>query len=293
MLPAGIAEKIRLIEIQSKKQVQDVFSGVYKSTFKGRGVEFAEVREYQPGDDVRFIDWNVTARLGRPFVKLFQEERQLTVMLMVDLSGSGLFGSKKLSKNELACQVGAVFAFSALYNNDKVGMMLFSDTVEKFVVPAKGNSHILSLVRDILMFQPRGRKTDIKGALRWFSKVQKKPAVVIILSDFLDQNYEQELRLVNQRHDVIAVKLHDPREREIPSIGLVRLEDAETGEILLVNTSDPVFRKEFARKTREIENTWQETMKKARVDYISLATDEDYIRKLAAFFKKRALRMKQ
>lgn len=293
MLPAGIADKIRLIEIQSKKQVQDVFSGAYKSVFKGRGVEFSEVREYQPGDDVRFIDWNVTARLGRPFVKLFQEERQLTVMLMVDLSGSGLFGSRKLSKNELASQIGAVFAFSALYNNDKVGMMLFSDTVEKFVLPAKGNSHILSLVRDILMFKPRGRKTDIKGALRWFSKVQKKPAVVMILSDFLDQGYEQELRLVNQRHDVIAVKLHDPREREFPSIGLVRLEDAETGEVMLVNTSDPGFRKAFARQTAKIEADWQETMKKARVDFISLSTQEDYVAKLAAFFKRRALRMKQ
>ncbi|MCL5036003.1 MAG: DUF58 domain-containing protein [Chloroflexi bacterium] len=293
MLPPGIADKIRLIEIHSKKQVHDVFSGAYKSVFKGRGIEFSEVREYLPGDDVRLIDWNVTARMGRPFIKLFQEERQLTVMLMVDLSGSGLFGSAKISKNELACQVGAVFAFSALRNSDKVGMILFTDHVEKYVVPAKGNSHALSLIRDVLMFRPEGRNTDISGAFRWFSKVQKKPAVVIILSDFLDSGYEKNLRLMNQRHDVVAIKIHDPRERSFPSLGLIRLEDAETGEISLLNTSDPGFRKEFAKKTEETELKWQETMKRARVDFVSLSTDEDYIPKLAAFFKRRALSMKQ
>ncbi|MCD6309672.1 MAG: DUF58 domain-containing protein [Candidatus Eremiobacteraeota bacterium] len=291
MLPPGIAEKIRLIEIQSKKQVHEVFSGAYKSVFKGRGIEFFEVREYLPGDDVRLIDWNVTARMGRPYVKLFQEERQLTVMLMVDLSGSGRFGSGKISKNELACQVAAVFAFSALRNNDKVGMILFTDRIEKFVPPARGNSHVLSLIRDILLFKPEGRKTDIAGALRWFFRVQKKSAVVIILSDFLDEGYNKNLRLMDQHHDVIAIKIHDPRERDFPSIGLVRLEDAETGEVTLINTSDPGFRKEFARKTDEEEQTWQQAMKSARVDFISLSTDEDYIPKLVSFFKKRTLRM--
>ena len=251
MIPREIFKKVRQIEIRTNREVTDVLGGQYHSVFKGRGMEFEEVREYLPGDEVRSIDWNVTARFGHPFIKKFKEERELTVMLVVDVSASGQFGSVRQTKNELAAELAAVLAFSAIRNNDKVGLIMFTDRIEKFVPPKKGRRHVLRVVREILAFQPQGRGTDLQLALDYLNSVQSRRAVTFVVSDFQvtdEESVRKKLRVASKRHDVIALSLRDPREEELPAVGLLELRDAETGERALVDTFDRKVREEFAAK---------------------------------------------
>ncbi len=240
MITKEILKQVRQIEIRTKGLVNQVFSGEYHSVFKGRGMEFSEVREYQFGDDIRNIDWNVTARFGHPFIKVFEEERELTVILMVDLSGSLNFGSADKTKQEVAAELSAILAFSALKNNDKVGLILFTDKIEKFVPPRKGNKHVLRIIRDVLSFEPEGKSTNLKGALEYMNNAIKKRSIVFLLSDFMDSDFEKILRVVGKRHDLIGIVLNDKREEEIPKVGVIRFTDAETGQERWVDTSNPV-----------------------------------------------------
>ncbi|MFQ5600071.1 MAG: DUF58 domain-containing protein, partial [Candidatus Krumholzibacteriia bacterium] len=249
-IPAEVLQKVQRLEIQMKHLVNDIFSGEYHSVFKGRGMEFAEVREYTPGDDIRSIDWNVTARLGSPYVKKYVEERELTVMLAVDLSASGFFGSGTLLKRELATEVCSILAFSAVRNNDKVGCVLFTDDVELFVPPQKGRQHALRVIRDLLYFEPEGRGTDMGTALQFLAQVLKRKAVVFLVSDFLDPGFETPLSVVSRRHDVVPITITDAREEELPDVDLVELVDAETGERMLVDTGSAAVRRRFALRAR-------------------------------------------
>ena len=272
--------------------VSDVFSGEYQSVFKGRGMEFDEVREYQPGDEVRDIDWNVTARMGHPYVKKFVEERELTVMLLVDASGSSRFGTRNQFKSELAAELCAVLAFSAIRNKDKVGLIIFTDTIEKFVPPGKGSRHVLRVIREILYFQPRGEKTDISLALDYLNRVTRRRTVSFLVSDFQASGYEQILRITNKRHDLIAVRISDPREEELPPVGFVRLRDAETGEEITVDTSDPDLRERYRRGRREEKETTLKLFRSSDVDCIEVSTDKPYVTALMRFFKARERRFR-
>jgi uncharacterized protein (DUF58 family) len=291
MLPKEILRKIRRIEIQTRHLVNDVFSGEYHSVFKGRGMEFSEVREYQRGDSIKTIDWNVTARMGHLFVKKFVEERELTVILMVDASASGRFGSQRKTKREIAAEISALLAFSAIKNNDRVGLIIFTDEVEKFVPPKKGTKHVLRVIRELLYFQPRGRGTDIAGALGYLNRLTRRRAVVFLISDFLSQDFERAVRVVNQRHDLVAVGITDPREQVLPDVGFVELEDAETGETILANTSDEDFRRRFAENnTRRVEGRSRQ-FAAMNVDSVNIVVDESddpYLAPLMKFFKQRA-----
>ena len=254
MIPKEILKKVKQIQIRSSRLVNDVMAGEYVSVFKGRGMEFEEVREYQIGDDIRTIDWNVTARLGRPYIKIFAEERELTIMFLVDLSSSGKFGSVRQFKNEIATEICALLALSATRNNDKVGLILFTDKIEKFVPPKKGKTHVLRVIREVLYFKPEGKGTDISTALEYLIKVTKRKTVSFLVSDFITEGFEHTLRIANKRHDIIAVSVTDPRELEIPDIGFVELEDAETGETTLIDTTDKKVREKFsALNTKTIE----------------------------------------
>ena len=288
MLPKEIIKNIRRIEIRTKKLVNDVFSGEYHSVFKGRGMEFQEVREYQPGDDVKIIDWNVTARYGYPFVKKFKEERELTIVLLIDASWSNQFGTANKFKNQVATELCSVLALSAIKNNDKVGMIIFTDKVEKYVKPQKGYSHVLRLVRDILFFKPQNRKTDLNSALEFLIKVTKRSCVVFLVSDFLCQNYEKLLSVANRKHDLIAIQIKDPKEMELPEAGLVELEDAETQEQALIDTSDSRVREEFMRNRKKEEDDLKRTFASLDLDHITIFTDKSYVEPLMAFFKYRA-----
>ena len=290
MIPKEILRKVRQIEIRTNREVTDVLGGQYHSVFKGRGMEFEEVREYMPGDEVRSIDWNVTARFGHPFIKKFKEERELTVMLVVDVSASGQFGSGSQSKNELAAELGAVLAFSAIRNNDKVGVILFTDRIEKYVAPKKGRRHVLRVVREILAFQPTGTGTNLTKALDYLNRVQPKRAVTFVLSDFQDTGFEKKLRLAGRRHDVVALSLRDPRESELPAVGLVELRDAETGAQAVVDTFDPRVRASFAARARARFAWLQGTFRSVGVDQIEIRTDIDYMRPLVKFFRMRERR---
>jgi len=287
-----ILKRIRRVELKTRGIVDTAFAGRYRSVFKGRGMNFEEVREYAPGDEVRTIDWNVTARLGIPYVKKFTEERELSVMLVVDVSASGAFGSVDRSKRELAAEVAAVLAFSAIRNNDKVGLLLFSDHVEHFIPPRKGRSHSLRVIRDVLFFEPKGRGTDPASALHYLNKVVSRRAVVFLLSDFLTQPFYQELAVTSRRHDLVAVRVCDPCERELPDVGTVVMEDAETGEMIEVNTSDRAVRAAYARMVEKQENTLLKELVRRRVDTITLNTDEDYVVALRKFFEVRERRLK-
>ncbi len=291
MIPREVLRKVRQIEIRTRRLVRDVFGGEYHSAFKGRGMEFAEVREYAPGDDVRTIDWNVTARTGHPFVKQFQEERELTVLLLVDLSASGRFGTRSRFKSELAAEVGAVLALSAVQNNDKVGLVLFSDEVELYVPPGKGRRHVLRVVREILYFKPRGRGTDLAGALDHTARAQKRRAVVFVLSDFLTDGYLRAMSVASRRHDLVALRLRDRAEAELPDVGVIDLHDPEEGREFLVDTSDPAVRRAFAARVGEREAGFLEMTRKARVDAVDLWTDQDVVLPLAGFFKQRMARL--
>jgi len=291
MLPKEIFKQIRRIEIRTRRLVNDLFSGEYHSTFKGQGMEFDEVREYTPGDDIRLIDWNVTARTGIPHIKKFREERELTVMLMVDASSSGRFGTYEKFKEDLAAEICALLAFSAIKNNDKVGLIVFTDTIEKYIPPQKGRGHVLRLVREILSFRPEHTQTDIAGALEFFTKVTKRKSVAFLISDFLSENYRRPLRIANRKHDLVAIKITDPRELDFGDYGLIELEDAETGEVMVVDTGSAEFRKEFSDNARETNDELLRSFKVIDLDFIQIQTDKSYIVPLIQFFKMREKRI--
>ncbi len=290
MIPKEVLKKIRRIEIRTKKLVNDLFSGEYHSTFKGQGMEFEEVRQYEPGDDIRLIDWNVTARTGYPHIKKFKEERELSVVLLVDASSSGQFGTRKRFKSETAAELCALLAFSAIKNNDKVGLIIFTDSIEKFVPPKKGRGHVLRLIREILYFRPQGTQTDIGGALEYFTKVIKRKSVVFLVSDFLSEGFYKPLQIANKKHDIIAVKITDPRETRFENVGLIELEDAETGEVIMVDTASRTFRREFAARAQEDTSALEKGFKLINLDFINIHTDQSYIVPLINFFKVRERR---
>jgi uncharacterized protein (DUF58 family) len=287
--------RIRQIEIRTRRLVNTLFSGDYKSSFKGRGIEFLDVREYLPGDDVRTIDWKVTARFGRPYVKKFAEERELVVILLVDASGSDRFGTRRRFKLEQAAQVAATLAFSAIRNNDKVGLMFFTDHIEKYVPPRKGRSHVLRLIRDILYFEPEHRGTDPVQALEFLMHVLKRRAIVFLVSDFLGDGFSPDklkkpLGIAARRHDLVAISVNDPAEEELPKLGLVEFEDAETGQVATVDTRDPALRKRFKQWRAGREAELAKMVKQLGVDRIAVSTAEDFTKKLHQFFQKRARR---
>ena len=291
MTTAELLKKVRQVEIKTRGMVNQVFSGEYHSVFKGRGMEFSEVREYQYGDDIRQIDWNVTARNNKPFVKIFEEERELTVMLIVDMSRSGNFGTVSATKLEIATEICAVLAFSAIRNNDKVGMILFSDTVEKIIAPKKGKSHILRLVRELLSYEPQGSGTNISGALEYLNSVIKKRSIAFVVSDFIDTQYDNALRIVGKRHDVIAVTMNDPRERELPRIGLMKMKDAETGAERWIDTSDSRVQRSFANFWAQQEEYLRRSLLSPKVDRINIEVHKPDIRPLGGLIKMRESRI--
>lgn len=290
MLTKELLKQVRQIEIRTKGLVNHLFSGEYHSVFKGRGMEFSEVREYQYGDDVRNIDWNVTARFGHPFIKVFEEERELTVMLMVDISGSLMFGSISKTKQRVAAELSAILAFSALKNNDKVGLILFTDKIEKFVPPRKGNIHVLRIIREVLSFEPEGNATDIKAALEFMNHAIKKRSIIFLLSDFLDEGYEKILRVVGKKNDLIGVILDDRRENEIPPVGLIKFTDAETGEERWIDTSNKRVRRVMKEARREAAAKRNTMFLTSRLDKIHVQTGVDYIKPLVQFFRMREKR---
>lgn len=290
MIPKEILKKVKRIEITTRGLVNDVFSGEYHSVFKGRGMDFSEVREYSIGDDIRAIDWNVTARMGHPYVKIFQEERELTVMLMVDVSSSGNFGTFEQMKGEIATEICALLAFSAIKNNDKVGLIIFTDRVEKFVPPKKGKSHVLRVLRELLYHEPQSTHTDIAGALEFLNRISRRRSVVFLVSDYISSGYEKDLQIANKRHDMVAVTITDPREQEIPSVGFIELEDAETGEIYLLNTSDRGLRSAFAKEADSLRLAREKLFKSMNIDAIDIYTHQPYILPLMRFFRMRAKR---
>src|SRR5256885_10847977 len=288
---AEILKKIRTLEIKTKGLVETVFAGNYHSVFKGRGMNFEDVREYQPGDDIRAIDWNVTARLGNAFVKKFTEERELTVMLIVDVSASGNFGSAAQSKRELAAEVACLLAFSAIRNNDKVGLILFTDRVELFIPPKKGRSHTLRLIREILFFEPIGRGTDPALALDYLNKIVTRRAVVFFISDFQAPDFSHALAVSGRRHDFVAIHIQDEREKVLPNVGLITLEDAETGEQIEINTGDRNVRTQFSDSAEHNARELTRTLRRNNIDAITLRTSEDYLPALRSFFKQRERRV--
>ena len=290
MIPQEVMQQIRRIHIRTRRMVNEILSGQYESVFKGQGMEFREVREYVPGDDIRSIDWNVTARTGEPHVKVMAEERELTVMLMVDMSGSGRFGSVSRFKNELAAELCAVLAFSAIKNNDKVGLIVFTDDIELYVPPQKGSKHVLRVIREVLYFEPKGRGTDIPKALHYLNNVIRRKAVVFLVSDFMAENYETALRVANRRHDVVAVTVTDPREITLPNVGLVSVRDAETGRETLVNTGDARVRAAYEKETRAMLQKRDEILRRNRVDTMHTSTDTPYVEEIYRFFKMRERR---
>ncbi len=292
MLPRELVAKIRRIEIRTKRLVNDVFGGEYHSVFKGQGMEFEEVREYFPGDDIRLIDWNVTARAGKPYVKKFKEERELTVMIMFDASSSGRFGTSERMKGDLAAELCALLAFSAIKNNDKVGMIIFTDRIEKFIPAKKGRAHVLRLIREILHFQPEGSSTDIAGALEFFLGVMRRKTVAFLVSDFLAGEYRREISIANQKHDLVAIKITDPRESEMVDVGLLELEDAETGEVVVVDTASLRVRSQFTEQSQGREMGLQKTFGAIDLDMIPIQTGASYIDPLIKFFRQRERRIR-
>mgnify|MGYP001545907109 CR=1 FL=1 len=288
MLPREIFKNIRRIEIRTRKIVNSLISGEYHSVFKGQGMEFDEVREYQFGDDVRLIDWNVTARMGSPYIKKFCEERELTVMLVVDASASGEFGTFAQMKGEIAVEICALLAFSAIKNNDRVGLLIFTDRIEKFVPPKKGRSHVLRVIRELLYFRPEGKGTDIANALDYLNKVIRRRSVVFVISDFLAEGWERPLQVANKKHDTVAIALSDPREKSLPDVGLIELEDAETGEVLLLDTGSSELRAEFAKEQRKASLRRERIFKLRDVDFIEIGTGRSYVDPLVRFFRRRA-----
>ncbi len=290
MIPKEFFRRIRQLDITTKRLVTDLFAGEYESVFKGRGIEFAEVREYQIGDDIRTIDWNVTARMGRAYTKRFVEERELTVMFLVDISASGFFGSGEKTKREFAAELSAVLAYSAFSNQDKIGLLLFTDRVEKFLAPKKGRMHLLEVLRDLLYFKPKGKGTRLKVALDFLNRVIPRRCVVFIVSDFLTEDYWQLLRITHKRHDTICVVIQDEREKELPPVGLVVFEDAETGEVAAMNTSREVLLQFFRNNSQKRTEALFERFRSAGMDAIPIVVGDPYIEPLMKFFRTRQRR---
>jgi len=282
-----LLKKVRKIEIKTRRLSDHVFGGEYHSTFKGRGMTFSEVRQYQFGDDVRSIDWNVTARYNEPFVKVFEEERELTLMLLVDISGSEQFGTDSQFKNEIVIEIAATLAFSALQNNDKIGLIMFSDEIELFIPPKKGKSHVLLIIRDLLEFTPKSRKTDVGMALKFLSNVIKKKAIVFVLSDFMTDGYKDTLKITSGKHDVTGIRVYDKREEEIPNLGMVEMMDQETGEQILVNTTSKNVRNQYKAHYIERVDYFEDSFIKSGAGALSCRVDESYVKKLLGYFKRR------
>ena len=282
-----ILKKDRKIEIKTRRLSDHIFSGEYHTSFKGRGMTFSEVRQYQYGDDVRAIDWNVTARYNEPFVKVFEEERELTMMLMVDISGSESFGTKNQLKRDMITEIAATLAFSATQNNDKIGLLLFSDQIELFIPPKKGKSHVLRIIRELIEFESKSKKTDLSQALKYLSSVLKKKAIVFLISDFMVKDYEHTLKIASKRHDVTGIRVFDQREENIPNIGIVNMLDAETGETLLVDTTSKKVRMDYEKYYRENVNYFKDIFSKCGAGTISSRVDESYVTKLLGYFKAR------
>ena len=293
MIPTEILKKVKRIELRTRNLVNTIFAGEYHSVFKGRGMAFAEVREYLPGDDVRTIDWNVTARMDDPFVKVFDEERELTVILMVDASASGDFGTVSQMKGEIGAEICALLAFSAIQNNDRVGLIIFTDEVELFIPPKKGKKHVLRVIRELLYFQPSGRGTNIDAALEYLNRVTYRRSVVFLVSDFFASNYEKALRVANRRHDLIAIALEDPREYDLPAIGIVELEDAETGEGIMVDFGDVAVRDAFQKLTRKERDDREALFQRMGLDAVNISTQGAYHEPLMQFFRMRAKKIKR
>ena len=291
MLPKDLLKRIRKLEITTRKVVSNMLAGQYHSVFKGRGMAFSEVRQYQPGDEIRIIDWNVTARMNDAYVKIFTEERELTVMLIVDVSASEDFGSRLRTKAETAAEIAAQIAFSAIANNDRVGLILFSDRVEKVIPPKKGRKHVLRLVSDILSFKPKGRGTDVGVALHYLTQVTNRKAVTFLISDFMGKDLEKPMRIVARKHDLVPVVINDPLEEQFPRAGLVAMEDPETLERILVDTSDPLVRGHFAKTRQAQREERRKLFRKLELDHVELRSGEDHGTALARFFRARARRM--
>tara|TARA_R110002073_G_scaffold279026_1_gene443227 strand:+ start:523617 stop:524486 length:870 start_codon:yes stop_codon:yes gene_type:complete len=282
-----ILKKVRKIEIKTRRLSDHIFSGEYHSSFKGRGMTFSEVRQYQFGDDIRSIDWNVTARYNEPFVKVFEEERELTMVLMVDVSSSELFGTTQQFKRETITEISATLAFSAIQNNDKVGLLLFSDGIELFIPPKKGKTHVLRIIRELIEFQPKSKKTDITQALRYLSNVMKKKAIVFILSDFMDESYDNALKIVGRKHDVTGIRVYDKYEENIPKLGMVPMQDSETGKTILVNTNSKKTRTNYSAHYLKTVDYFENTFKRSGSGTISTRIDESYVKKLLGYFKQK------
>ena len=282
-----ILKKVRKIEIKTRRLSDHIFSGEYHSSFKGRGMTFSEVRQYQFGDDIRSIDWNVTARYHEPYVKVFEEERELTMMLMVDISGSEFFGTSQQFKHDLIAEISATLAFSAIQNNDKVGLLLFSDEIELFIPPSKGKTHVLRIIRELIEFKGKSKRTDLTHALRYLSNVMKKKAIVFILSDFMDDKYENALKIVGKKHDVTGIRIYDKYEAEIPKIGMVPMQDAESESVILVNTNSKTIRKNYRANYLKMVDYFENAFKKSGSGIISSRIDESYVKKLLGYFKRR------
>ena len=287
MISKEILQKVRKIEIRTKGMVNSLFGGEYQSAFKGRGMEFSEVREYTYGDDIRQIDWNVTARTGDPFIKQFEEEREQTLMLCVDISPSGIFGSKNQSKMELSIEICAVLAFSAIKNGDKVGLVLFTDEIEKVIPPKKGRLHVLRLIRELLTTKPQGTGTDLSEALSYVNRLLNRRAIVILASDFQDDNYDRQMKITNRKHDLVNIFINDKLEDELPDLGLVPLKDAETGQEVLVDTSSKKVRQEYQKKREVAKKKLRDHFLRMKIDTVELETNESYIRPLMTFFRRR------
>ncbi|MFM1876855.1 MAG: hypothetical protein RL266_2592 [Bacteroidota bacterium] len=290
METSELLKRVRKIELKTRGLSNQIFSGQYHSAFKGRGMAFSEVREYQIGDDVRTIDWNVTARTGNPYVKVFEEERELTVMLLVDVSGSGDFGSKVMLKRQLMTEICAVLSFSAIQNNDKVGIIFFSDRIEKFIPPKKGKSHILRIIRELIDFRPENTGTDLSQALRYLTNVVKKRSIAFLLTDFMDSNYSDALKLANKKHDLVAIRIFDALEQEMPNVGLLPITDTETGELIWVDTSNKETRTKLKASSLRFEAELKDTLMKSGVDMAEIRTDHSYVKPLLNLFKRRGTR---
>ena len=282
-----LLKKVRKIEIKTRRLSDHIFGGEYHSTFKGRGMTFSEVRQYQFGDDVRSIDWNVTARYNEPFVKVFEEERELTMMLMADVSGSEFFGTDQQFKSEIVTEIAATLAFSATQNNDKIGLILFSDQIELYIPPKKGRSHVLRIIRELLEFEPKSKKTDVAQAFKFLSNVMKKKAIVFVLSDFVAEDYRNTLKIAAGRHDITGIRIFDRYEEEIPNLGVVQMEDEETGQLMLVDTTSKKVRNNYARFYRDKVAYYKETFSHSGAGTIDVRTDDSYVKKLLGYFKRR------
>ncbi|SFC98356.1 DUF58 domain-containing protein [Algibacter pectinivorans] len=282
-----LLKKVRKIEIKTRRLSDHIFGGEYHSTFKGRGMTFSEVRQYQFGDDVRNIDWNVTARYNEPYVKVFEEERELTMMLMVDVSGSEMFGTNQQFKNEVVTEIAATLAFSATQNNDKIGLILFSDKVELYIPPKKGRSHVLRIIRELIEFKPESKLTNFAEALKFLQNVMKKKAIVFVLSDFIADDYHQTMKIVSGKHDVTGIRVYDKREEEIPNLGIVQMQDEETGELMLVNTASKKVRINYGKFYSQKVAYYKDSFTKSGAGAIDCRVDESYVKKLLGYFKRR------